>query len=86
MISKAIEGSIKNISLKTLIFHQGYYNWDDYEVIIRNDGPTMLCLLFKLTNLATRNGVFNLKDVIEKAIQANFENNVKDLLDDMPSN
>ena len=46
----------------------------------------MLYFLFKSINPATRIGVSNLKDKIEKITLAKFGINVKDLLDDMCSN
>ena len=46
----------------------------------------MLYPVFKSINPVTRIGVSNLKDEIEKSTLAKFSNNVKDLLDDLPSN
>ena len=43
-------------------------------------------LIFKSINPATRIGVSNLKDEIDKANIAKFVNNLKDLLDDISSN
>ena len=51
--------------------------------LIRNDGYTMICLIFKRINPATRIGVSNLKYEIEKATLAKFVNSAKDLIDDM---
>ena len=45
--------------------------------LIRSDETTIMYLLFKRINPATSIGVSNLKDEIEKAIVANFGNNVK---------
>ena len=55
-------------------------------VLISNDGPTMIYIVSKSINPATRIGVSNLKYEIEKATLAKFGKNVKDLLDDMSSN
>ena len=46
----------------------------------------MLYLILKSINPAIRIVVSNLKYKIEKSTLAKFGNNVKDLLDDMPSN
>ena len=46
----------------------------------------MIYLLFKSINLDTRIGVSNLKDEIDKESLTKFDNNVKELLDDMSSN
>ena len=46
----------------------------------------MFYLIFERINPSTRIGVSNLKDEIEKATLAKFDNNVKDLLDYMSSN
>ena len=46
----------------------------------------MFYLIFKIINPATRIGVSNLKDEIEKSTLAKFGNNLKDLLDDISSN
>ena len=86
MIVQAIEGSITNIYLNKLRVHCGEYGWTDYGGLIRKDGPTIPCLVFKSINLATRIGVSNLKYDIDKSTLAKFGNNVKDLLDNMSSN
>ena len=83
IIDKAIEGSTTNTSLKKLRLNWGEYEWVDYWVLIRKYGPTILHFLFKSTNPATIIGVSNLKYEIEKATLANFEHNVKEILDDM---
>ena len=46
----------------------------------------MIYLLLKIINPATKLGVSNLKDKIEKSTLSTFVNNEKDLLDDMSSN
>ena len=66
MIAKAIDGSIKNISLNKLRLHQREYEWADTGGIIRNDGPTMIYLIFKRINPDTMIAVSTLKYVIEK--------------------
>ena len=86
MISKEIEGSIKNTPLKKLRLHRREYEWSDAGGTIRNDGPTMSYLLFKSTNPSTRICISNLKDKINKANISKFGNNVKDLLEDIYSN
>ena len=60
MIAKAIEDSITKISLNTFRLHRGEYEWDDTGGIISNYGPTMLYILFKITNPAKMIGVSNL--------------------------
>ena len=57
------------------------YEWYDSGGLIRNYGPNMIYLLFKRTKPATRIGVSNLKDEIEKSALAKFGNNVNKLLD-----
>ena len=86
MISKAIEVSITKTSLIKIRLFQREYEWADDGSIIRNDVSTMLYILFKRINPATRIGVSNLKDEIDKTTLAKFGNNLKDLLDDMSSN
>ena len=86
MISKEIDGSNTNNSLKKIRLHRGKYEWADAGVLIRNYGPTMLYLLLKTSNLDTRIGVSNLKYETNKEIQDKFSNNIKDLLDDISSN
>ena len=83
---KEIEGPIKKTYITKLRINLGEYAWADDGGIIRNDGPTMLYLLFKITNPAKRIGASNLKYEIEKSTLAKFGNNVKDLLDGMYSN
>ena len=61
MISKAIESSITKTSLNKLRLHQREYKWAETGGLTRNDGPTMLYLLLKIINLATRIVVSNLK-------------------------
>ena len=46
----------------------------------------MLYLILKCTNLATKIGVSNLKDEIDKVTLAKSGNNLRDLHDDMSSN
>ena len=46
----------------------------------------MLYLLFKIISTATRIGVSNLKDAIEKVTLYKFENNINHILYDMYSN
>ena len=86
MIAKGIEGSIKKTSLKKLRLHSGVYEWTDAGRLIRNDGPNILYLIFKIINSATSIGVSNLKYEIEKATLANFGGKIKDLLYDMSLN
>ena len=85
MISKAIDVSITNISLKKLRLYQGWYKWYDTQGLISNDGPTIIYPLFKINNPYKRIGVYNLK-YDAKATIDKFGNNLKDLLDDMSSN
>ena len=67
IISKAIGGSIKNTSLnKPRILCNGY-DWLGVGGLIRTVGPTIIYLLFKGTNPATRIGVSNIKVKYEKA-------------------
>ena len=86
MIATAIEGLITKISLKELRLHRGEYEWSDAGFIISNDVPTMIYLLLKIINPSTRICVSNLKYEIDKSTLSQFGNNVKDLLDGMPSN
>ena len=86
MIAKEIVGSSTNTSLKKLRIRQGGYKWADARCIINNHGRTMLYLLFKGINLATRIGDSNLKDEIDKATLSKFFNNAKDLFDEISSN
>ena len=62
MIAKAIEGSIKNTYLKKIMFHQGEFELAVAGGIIRKCGHTILYLLLKSINPATRIGVSKLKD------------------------
>ena len=86
MISKTTGGSIEEKYLKKLTLHRGEYEWSDFGVIIRNDGPTMIYQIFRSINPAKRIGVSNIKYESEKATLDKFGNNVKCLLDDMSSN
>ena len=86
MIAKAMEGSITKAYLKKLRLRQGGYAWAEAGGLIRNYGPTIIDLLLKIIKPATRIGVSNLKDEIEKATLAKFGNNEKDLLDYISSN
>ena len=86
IINKEIEGSITKTSLKNIRILRKGYKWEDSGVIKKRYGTTMLYLLFKSINLATRIGVSNLKHEIEKSTLANFGNNVKYLLSNMSSN
>ena len=86
MISKAIYGSVKKTSLKKIRLHKGEYDWDDAWVLVMNYGPTMLYLILKFINPASRIGVPNLKYEIDKVTLAKLGNNVKYLLDEMYSN
>ena len=52
----------------------------NYGGLIWTDGPSMLYLIFKGINNATRIGVSNLKDDIEKTTSSKFGNNFKELL------
>ena len=79
MISKAIEDSITKTSLKKLRLRIGEYEWDNAGGIIRNHESTIIYLLFKIINPATRIGVSNIIYEIEKSTLAKFVNNVKDL-------
>ena len=86
MISKEIEVSIVNKSLKKLSVYQGENKWADSGGIIRNDGTTMLYLIFKAsTQLQIL--VFQTQNMkFEKSTLDKFVNNVKERLDDMSSN
>ena len=64
MTAKANEGSIKNAYINKLRLHRFEYYWADTGGVIRNYEPTMLYLLFKIINPATRIIVSNLKDDI----------------------
>ena len=86
MTAKEIEGSITKTYLKKLVIILGEYEWDYSGSLIRNYGPTMLHILFKMINPYTSNGVSNLKYQIGKSTLAKFGNNTKDLLDDMSLN
>ena len=86
MIAKAVEELITNTYIKKLRLHHEEYTWIDDGVLVRNDGHTMLCLIFKIINSNTSIGVSNLKYEIEKANLAKFGNNVKYLLGEMSSN
>ena len=67
MIFKAIKGSIKNTYIRKLRLHCTKYEWRYDEWIIRNDGTTMIYLIFKRINPATRIFFSNLKYEIDKA-------------------
>ena len=84
--SKEIQGSITKTSLKKLRLHRGVYECTYTGGIISNYVPTMLYLLLKIINPATRIGVSNLKYDIQKATLDKFVNNVKYLIDYMSSN
>ena len=86
MIDKAIDGSIKKYLFKKLMLPQGECKWDDTGGILRNDIPTMIQLLLKIINTATRIGVSNLKDEIKKTTLAKFGNNLKYFHDEIYSN
>ena len=81
IIAKEVKGSIKNTYLSKLRIHCREYEWTYYGGIIRNDGTTMLYLIFKIINPATGIIVLNLKDEIEKSNIAKFLDNVKDFFD-----
>ena len=66
MIAKAIEVSIKNISLKKLGIDQGGYEWNEPGGLIINGGLTMYDFLFKSINQDTRIGVSNLNNELLK--------------------
>ena len=72
MIDKEIEVSVTKTTLKKIRFSQGEYEWTESGGIIRNDGPTMLYLLFKTINPDTSISVSNLKDEIDKANLTKF--------------
>ena len=59
MISKAIGVLIKK-NINQLRLHCGVYECTDAGGIIRNNGPTMLYLIFKIINPATKIFVSNL--------------------------
>ena len=61
-IAKEIEGPITDKSLKKIRINYGVYEWIDSGLLISNDGPTMLYLVFKNINPDTRIGVSNLKN------------------------
>ena len=71
MIAKEIKVSITNTYLKNIRLHRGKHEWADTGGLISNDGHTMLYVLFKTINPATRIDVGN---------------NVKYLFDYMSSN
>ena len=64
MLSKEIDGSIIKTSLNKLRLHCGEYECAEAGGILSNDGHTMLHIIFKSINPATRIGVLNLKDEI----------------------
>ena len=51
------------------------YEWTDDGGIIRNDGPTIIYLIFKIIKPATRIDVSNLKDKNDKEILSKLGNN-----------
>ena len=53
---------------------------------INHDGPTMLQILIQGINPTTRVGVSDFKKAIQNCKLSMFNNNVKDMLDDMDSN
>ena len=71
------------MSLNKIWLHQGEYEWVGTGGLIRNDGFTIIHLLFKSINPSTRIVVYNLKYEIEKSFLAKFRNNSKDRLDEM---
>ena len=85
MITKAINGSIINTYIKKIKVHWGEYELSDNGGIIRNNGPTMIYLLFKSINRDTRIGVYDLNYEIEKETITKFGNNITDFLDEMYS-
>ena len=86
MISKAIEGSITNNSLKKLRLSWKEYEWSYDGGLIRNDGPTMIYLLFKIINPATQIDISNLKEETERSTISKFVNHIKDIIDRIHSN
>ena len=78
----------------------GYLNTSDYEVLKNKahlltwsragqeemDGPTILWILFQISNPSTRVGVAELKENLRSATSAKFQHNVKDLTDYMSKN
>ena len=50
-----------------------------------NNLPAMIYIIFESINPATRVGVSNIKNEIDRATLDNFFNDIKDLLDKMPS-
>ena len=80
MIAKSIEGSITKKNLKELILRRREYEQAYTGVLIRNDGLTMINLIFKSINPAIMISVSNLKYEIEKSSLAKFGNNVKPFL------
>ena len=62
MIYNVIEGSIKNNSLNKLSLSRVCYERADNGGLMRNYGPTMIYLLFKIINPYTSIGVSNLKN------------------------
>ena len=79
MIAKAVEELITNIYIKKLRLHHGEYAWTDDGFIVRNDGHTVFCLIFRIINSDTRIGVSNLKYEIEKSNLAKFGPDNRDL-------
>ena len=62
-ISKEIEGSITKIAQ----IHQNEYEWEDYVSHIRSDVSTIIYILLKIINTATKIGVSNPKYETKKA-------------------
>ena len=82
IIHKAILGSITKTYADKLRLHRGEYEWSDAGGMIRIYAHTILHLLFKSINPATRIGVSNLEYEIEKSNLSKFGKNIKDLLDE----
>ena len=85
IIHKAILGSITKNYVKKHRLHRGEYECSDAGDMIRIYAHTILHLLFKSINPATRIGVSNLEYEIEKSTLSKFGNNIKDLLDEHDS-
>ena len=87
MIAKRIEGSLDEASMKTLMIKKRDFSWTNPTTgAIELDGPTMLQIIIQGINPTTRIGVSDFKKSIQNCKLSMFNNNVKDMLDDMDAN
>ena len=87
MIAKRIEGSLDEASMKTLKIKKREFSWTNPTTgAIELDGPTMLQIIIQGINPTTRVGVSDFKKSIQNCKLSMFDNNVKDMLDDMDAN